>query len=69
MTSLQDHANQIEKLAQKAYIRTDKEDWQSMAYEAFFRTLNNAALQCYFLTAKLNSIEVAVKMEKAYYQG
>lgn len=39
-----------------------------MAYEAFFRTMNDASLQRYFLAAHVDSIEVAVEMSKAYYQ-
>jgi len=39
-----------------------------MAYEAFFRTLNNAGLQRYFLVARVDSIEKAVEMGKGYYR-
>jgi len=39
-----------------------------MAYEAFFKTLNNTGLQYYFPAAKLDLIEVVVEMGKTYYQ-
>lgn len=63
---MHDHANQVEMLAQIAYSRIDER--RSMADEAFFKMLNNVGLQHYFLATKVDSIEGAVEMGKAYYQ-
>lgn len=65
---MQDHPNTIERLAQIAYSRTEEEEWRYRIYEAFFRMVNNAGLQCYYLAAKINTIEGAVEMGKAYNQ-
>jgi len=65
---LQDCVNQIERLAQIVYSRTDDKEYQSLADKALFRTVNNGCLQRYYLAAKVDSIKVAVEMEKAYYQ-
>jgi len=56
-TSLQDHANAIDKLAQIAYSRTDPEEWRDLIYEAFFKTVGG--LQRYYLGAKISTIEKA----------
>lgn len=39
-----------------------------MAYEIFFRTLNNSGLHRYLLAAAVNTIEAALDRGRAYYQ-
>jgi len=49
----ENHANQVDQFAQIGHSCADLEKRQSMAYEVFFRTLNNARLQRYLLAARL----------------
>jgi len=56
-TSLQDHANAIEALAQVAYSDSDPEERRSVVYEAFFHNINNAGLQRFYLAAKFITLE------------
>ena len=67
-TSLQDHANAIEALAQVAHGNDEPEAQRSAVYEAFFHTINNPGLQRYYLAAKVTTIEEALALGKAYYQ-
>jgi len=57
-TSLQDHANAIERLALIAFSLTILEEWRELVYEAFFSTVNDSALQKHYLAAKITTIEL-----------
>jgi len=67
-TSLQDHANAIERLALIAYSRTALDERRELVYEAFFSTVNDSALQKHYLAAKISTIEEALAMGRSYYQ-
>jgi len=67
-TSLQDHANAIERLALIAYNQTAPEERRELVYEAFFSTINNSGLQKHYLAAKISRIEGAPEMGRSYYQ-
>jgi len=67
-TSLEDHANEVERLAQAAFGHTTGNDWKRLIYNAFFRSVNHPDLQRYWLAAKVSSIEEALEMGKAYFQ-
>jgi len=67
-TSLTDHANAIEALAQVAHGNDDPEAQRGAVYEAFFHTVNNPRLQWYYLAAKVTTIKKALALGKAYYQ-
>jgi len=64
-TLLQDHANAIGRLALIAYSQTAPEERRELVYETFFSTVNDSALQTYYLAA---TIEEALEMGRSYYQ-
>jgi len=55
-TTLEEHANTVERLAQAAYSH------------AFFKSVNDSGLQRYWLAVKVRSLEEALEMGKSYYQ-
>jgi len=67
-TSLQDHANAIERLALIVFSRTALEERRELIYEAFFSTFNDSGLQKHYLAAKITTIEEALEMGRSYYQ-
>jgi len=67
-TPLEDHANEVERLAQAAFGHATGSDRERLVYNAFFRSVNHSDLQRYWLAAKVSSIEEALEMGKAYFQ-
>ena len=66
-TSLQDHANAIEALAQVANGDDDPDERRGTVYEVFFHTINSPGLQQYYLAAKVTTIKEALILGNAYY--
>jgi len=67
-TTLEDHANEVERLAQTAFSHATGPEWKRLVYNAFFRSVNNPDLQRYWMAAKVSSLEEALEMGKAYFQ-
>jgi len=67
-TPLEDHANEVERLAQAAFGHATGNDQKRLIYNAFFRSVNHPDLQRYWLAAKVSSIEEVLEMGKAYFQ-
>jgi len=67
-TPLEDHANEVERLAQAAFGHAAGGDRRLLVYNAFFRTVNDPDLQWYWLAAKVSNIREALKMGKASFQ-
>jgi len=58
--SPQDHANEVERLAQVAYGNVDLKSCQSLAFDAFLQSLNNLGLQRYLLAAEVGTVDAAL---------
>jgi len=67
-TPLEDHPNEVERLAQAAFSHATGSDRKRLVYNAFFRSVNHPNLQQYWLAAKVSSIEEALEMGKSYFQ-
>jgi len=67
-TVLEDHANEVERLAQVAFGHATGPERQRLVYNAFFKTINHPDLQCHWMAAKVSSLDVAPEMGKAYFQ-
>jgi len=67
-TPLEDHANEVQRLAQTAFGHATGSDRDHLVYNAFFWSVNHPDLQRYWLAAKVSSIEEALEMGKAYFQ-
>jgi len=67
-TPLEDHANEVERLAQAAFGHATGDDRRHLVSNAFFWSVNHPDLQRYWLAAKVSSIEEALEMGKAYFQ-
>jgi len=67
-TALEDHANEVERLAQTASSHATGTERKRLVYNAFFRSVNNADLQRHWMAAKVSSLEEALEMGKAYFQ-
>jgi len=67
-TSLEDHANEVERLAQAAFSHATGPERQRLVYNAFFRSVNNPDLQHYWMAANVSSLDEALEMGKAYFQ-
>ena len=67
-TPLEDHANEVERLAQAAFGHATGADRRHLVYSAFFRSVNHPDLQRYWLAARVRSLEEALEMGKAYFQ-
>jgi len=67
-TSLEDHANEVERLAQAAFGHATGDDRKRLVFNAFFRSVNHPDLQRYWLAAKVKSLDEALEMGKAYFQ-
>jgi len=65
---LEDHANEVERLAQAAFGHATGNDRKRLVHNAFFRSVNHSDLQRYWLAAKVSSIKEALEMGKAYFQ-
>jgi len=61
-TPLEDHANEVERLAQAAFGQATGNDRKRLVYNAFFWSVNHPNLQRYWLAAKVSSIEEAREM-------
>jgi len=64
---LEDHANEVERLAQAAFSHATGDDRKRLVYNAFFRSVNDSDLQRYWLATKVSSLEEALEMGKAYF--
>jgi len=67
-TPLENHAKEVERLAQAAFGYATGSDRKRLVYIAFFRSVNHPNLQRYWLAAIVSSIEEALEMGKAYFQ-
>jgi len=67
-TTLEEHANTVERLAQAAYSHATGAEKQRLVYNAFFKSVNDSGLQRYWLAVKVRSLEEALEMGKSYYQ-
>jgi len=67
-TSLEDHANKVECLAQVAFGHATGPDRQRLVYNTFFKSINHPDLQRHWMAAKVSSLDVALEMGKAYFQ-
>jgi len=67
-TSLEDHANEVERLAQAVFSQATGPERERLVYNAFFRSVNNADVQHHWMAAKVSSLEEALEMGKAYFQ-
>jgi len=67
-TPLEDHANEVERLAQAAFGHATDNDRKRLVYNAFFWSVNHPDVQRYWLATKVSSIEEALEMGKAYFQ-
>jgi len=67
-TSLEDHANEVERLAQVAFGHVTGPERQRLVYNAFRKTINHPDLQRHWMAAKVSSLDVALEMGKAYLQ-
>jgi len=67
-TPLEDHANEVEHLAQAALIHATGDDRKRLVYNALFWCVNDLDLLRYWLAAKVSSFEEALEMGKAYFQ-
>jgi len=65
-TSLEDHANEVERLAQVAFGYATGSERQCLVYNAFLKTINHPDLQRHWMAAKVSSLDVALEMGKAY---
>ena len=67
-TSLEDHANEVERLAQVAFSHVTGPGRQRLVYNAFFKSVNHPDLQRHWMAAKVGSLDEALEMGKAYFQ-
>jgi len=67
-TSLEDQANEVERLAQAAFRHATGLERQRLVNNAFFRSVNNPDLQRYWMAAKVSSLDEALEMGRAYFQ-
>jgi len=66
-TTLEDHANKVERLAQAAFSHATGKDRERLIYNAFFWSVNDPDLR-YWLAAKVRGLNEALEMGKAYFQ-
>jgi len=67
-TSLENHAKEVERLAQVAFGYATGPERQRVVYNAFLKNINHPDLQRHWMTAKVSSLDVALEMGKAYFQ-
>jgi len=66
-TSLEDHVNEVEHLAQAAFSHAIGPERQRLVYNTLFRSINHPDLQRYWMASKVNSLDEALEMGKAYF--
>jgi len=67
-TPLEDHANEVKRLAQAAFSHATGNDRKPLVYNAFFQSVNHPDVQRYWLVAQVSSIEEVLEMGKTYFQ-
>jgi len=68
-TTLREHAIVVERLAQVAYGDLPANGRQSLALDAFLQSINNLDLKQHLLVAKVETMERALRLGDAYFQG
>jgi len=66
-TNLREHATVVERLAQVAYGDLPADSRQSLALDAFLKSINNLGLKQHLLVAEVETMERALRLGNAYF--